>query len=173
MKRTSLLVGAVAVAVTMCGAFGLLAAQEPKKPQGLTVEQARREVRMLDDLYKIAVIYINDHYVEDEGSLAAGEAARDLFAAMKEKGWHEARLIDATGNPANDENKPQPGFEQTAIKKILAGETYYDEVVREGNRSYLRAATLVPAVNQKCILCHPKSKVGDPLGAIGYRIALE
>lgn len=72
----------------------------------------------------------------------------------------------------NEENKPQPGFEQAAIKKILGGQPYYDEVVREGERSYLRAATLVPAVNQKCILCHPKSKVGDVLGAIGYKIPL-
>ncbi len=51
-----------------------------------------------------------------------------------------------------------------------AGQTYYDEVVSEGGQQYLRAATLVPAVNAKCVLCHPKSKVGDPLGTLNFKI---
>jgi hypothetical protein len=160
------------------GAFAALlifshAVQAEEKPGGLSVEQARREVRLLDDLYKTAVVYINDVYVEDADSVAAGETARDLFAAMKAKGWHEARLVDATGEPLNDANKPQNEFEKTAIEKILKGEKYYDQVVREGDQDYLRAATVVPVVNAKCVICHPGNKVGGILGAISYKIPVE
>ncbi len=153
---------------TVSAAAGL-AANGP----ALSVEQARREVRLLDDLYKSAIVYINDVYVEDANSVAAGETARDLFAAMKAKGWHDARLVDATGKPLNEENEPQNAFEKTAVKKILGGETYCDEVVREDGRDYLRAATLVPVINDKCVLCHPGNKVGDVLGVVSYKIPLK
>lgn len=168
-------VGVAATATALAALAMLLAAaaaaEEPTP--GLTVEQARREVRLLDDLYKTAIVYMNDVYVEDADSVAAGETARKLFAAMKAKGWHEARLVDATGEPLNDENKPQNDFEKAAIQKIRTGELYYDKVVREDDRNYLRAATLVPVVNEKCVLCHPGNKVGGVLGAITYKIPLD
>ena len=156
-----------------CVVFAAIAGADEPARSGLTVEQARREVRMLDDLYKTAVVYINDVYVEDASSVAAGETARALFAAMKKKGWHEARLLDATGEPINDDNAPADAFEEGAVRKILAGETYVDEVVREANGRYLRAATVVPVVNAKCVLCHPGNKVGEVIGAISYKIPLE
>jgi hypothetical protein len=160
--------GAVALVARAAGADAASPA-----PSKLTVEQARREVRLLDDLYKTAIVYINDVYVEDANSVAAGETARDLFAAMKAKGWHDARLVDATGKPLNDENAPCDEFEKAAIKKILAGETYVDQVVSEKGGNYLRAATLVPAINDKCVLCHPGNKVGAVLGAVSYKIPVE
>ncbi len=166
-----LLVGVVGT-VFVAGATLLVAADAEKPTSGLTLKQARREVRLLDDLYKTVIVYINDVYVEDENSVAAGETARDLFAAMKAKGWHEARLVDATGKPLNDENTPQNDFEKTAIQRIKKGETYYEAVVEEGGKKYLRAATLVPVVNEKCVLCHPGNKVGGVIGAISYKIRL-
>jgi hypothetical protein len=150
------------------------AAAEPARPQAeLTAQQARREVRLLDDLYKTAIVYMNDVYVEDADSVAAGETARDLFAAMKAKGWHEARLVDATGKPLNAENAPAGEFEKTAIAKIKEGETYYDEVVERDGQKFLLAATVVPVVNDKCVLCHPGNKVGGVLGAVSYKIPLK
>jgi hypothetical protein len=143
------------------------------KTEKVTAEQARREVRIVDDLYKTAIVFMNDVYVVDENSVAAGETARHLFDAMKTKGWHEARLIDGTGEPLNDENEPTGDFEKKAIKKILKGETYYDEVVREDGQNYLRAATVVPVINDKCVICHPGSKVGDVMGAISYKVLLK
>lgn len=147
--------------------------QTTNKTEKVTVEQARREIRIVDDLYKTAIVFMNDVYVVDENSVAAGETARHLFEAMKTKGWHEARLIDATGEPLNDENEPTGEFEKKAIKKILKGETYYDEVVREDGQNYLRAATVVPVVNAKCVICHPGNKVGDVMGAISYKVLLK
>lgn len=162
------------VAVTLAVALAATRAQaeEPSKER-LTVAGARREVRLLDDLYKTAIVYMNDVYVEDADSVAAGETARDLFAAMKKKGWHEARLVDATGEPLNEDNSPKNDFEKTAIKKILGGETYVDEVVQQDGGNYLRAATVVPVVNAKCVVCHPARKVGEVIGAISYKIPLK
>ena len=166
------LAGAVAISLG-ASLFTRTAESQDQAKTGITVEQARREVRMVDDIYKTAIVFMNDTYVVDESSVAAGETARHLFEAIKAKGWHEARLIDATGEPINDENKPTGAFEQAAIKKILKGEAYYDEVVTEEGKKYLRAATVVPVVNDKCVLCHPGNKVGAVLGAISYRIPLK
>lgn len=137
------------------------------------VERARRQVKMLDDLYKTTIVFITNTYVNSDGDVAAGEIARDLFGAMREKGWHDARLVDATGQPTNDENAPRDGFEKTAIKKILAGETYVDEVAIEKGKQYLLAATMVPVVNDKCIMCHPSWKVGQVIGAVSYKLPID
>ena len=145
------------------------AADNPSDP---ALERARREVRMLDDLYKTAVVLITDQYVNKVGDVAAGELARDLFAAMQKKGWHEAHLVDATGKPINRENRPRDEFESRAIEKIRGGQTYYEEVVREKGRRTLRAATVVPVVMQKCTICHPGYKQGDLLGAISYKLPI-
>ena len=70
------------------------------------LERARREVKLLDDIYKTAIVLITQHYVQEDSDLPAGKAFKVLFAGMKEKGWHEVRLIDATGEPLNEENAP-------------------------------------------------------------------
>lgn len=174
MKRSLLLfaalTGTMLVIVAVVGRR--TAADQSTQAQDAAIESARREVRLLDDVYKTAVVLMNDTYVQDESSTAAAEVARQIFGAMKEKGWHDARLIDATGKPLNEDNRPKGAFEERAVKALLAGETYLDEVVESGGKSYLQAVTLVPAVNQKCILCHPGHKVGDVLGGISYKLPI-
>ena len=83
-------------------------AAEKKDP---AVERARREVRMLDDLYKTAVVQITTHYVDGVKDVSAGTAAKLLFAAMQKNGWHEVRLLDATGKPIVEENAPRDAYE--------------------------------------------------------------
>ncbi len=175
MRRKSLYgTAALAAAIVVLAAlFSWRANAEEKPSPSLSLEQARREVRMLDDLYKTAIVYINEVYVEDADSVAAGETARDLFAAMRKKGWHDARLVDVTGEPLNEENVARDAFEKAAVAKILAGETYYDTVERDGDHEVLRAATLVPVVNDKCVICHPGNKVGDALGIVSYKLPLK
>lgn len=168
----ALVAGSFAVTAWQQGRLGA-AEKAPSSVDKSALERARREVKMLDDLYKTTIVYINDTYVKDGDEPAAGEIARDIFAAMKKAGWHEARLVDATGKPTNDDNAPRDAFEKSASKKILGGETYYEEVVKEDGKSYLRAATVVPVVNQKCLSCHPGHKVGDVLGTVSYKIAIQ
>ena len=140
------------------------------------VKRTRKQVKMLDDLYKTAVVLITKHYVEEDTDLAAGEAAVALFAAMKEKGWHEVRLLDATGDPIEDRNSPQDAFEKTAVKNLLAGKGWHEEVVERDNKRYLRAATPVPVVLEKCVMCHDHYKdvpQGQAIGALSYTIEIE
>jgi hypothetical protein len=161
----------VGLAVTLV--WGLYAPRAAEEPKDAALERTRRQVRMLDDLYKTAVVLITDHYVDDVSDTAAGEIARDLFAAMKEKGWHEARLVDGTGKPVSQKNVPRDDFERAAIAKMKAGEKYYEEVTGSGDKRVLRAATIVPVVMEKCIICHPGTKKGDLLGAISYKLSVE
>lgn len=151
----------------------VVAEQKSVKPTDAAVERARREVRMLDDIYKTSVVLITTHYVDDKNSLPAGSAFRALFAAVKEKGWHEVRLLDATGQPYNDENLPKEGFEKRAISEILSGKPSYDEVITEGEKRFLLAATAIPVVMDKCVMCHENYRdvaKGKAIGALGYKV---
>ncbi|HUY31938.1 MAG TPA: DUF3365 domain-containing protein [Pirellulales bacterium] len=163
--------GALAAASVL--SFRHSAAEATENAADLALERTRKQVRMLDDLYKTAIVFINDTYVDDGNSTSAGEVARELFSVMRSKGWHDARLIDGTGKPLNEDNKPKGGFEQAAIKSILKGDNYYDEVTEENGKRFLRAATVVPVVNAKCLMCHPGHKVGDVLGAVSYKLEIE
>jgi hypothetical protein len=137
------------------------------------VERARREVRLLDDIYKSAIVLITKHYVDEKSDLPAGEAFKVLFNSMKEKGWHEVRLLDGTGEPLNDVNKPQDDFERQAIKAMLAGKPYYEELATRDGKQFLRAATPVPVVMEKCTLCHENYRGKKIIGALGYTLPLE
>jgi Protein of unknown function (DUF3365) len=139
------------------------------------LERARREVRMLDDLYKTSIVLITEHYVKDGNDLPAGSAFKALFQTMKDKGWHEVRLLDATGQPYNDENWPKEGFEKRAVAKLVAGKASYDEVLTEDGQRYLLAATAIPVVLEKCIMCHENYRdveKGKPIGALGYKLPI-
>jgi hypothetical protein len=175
MKRVFVVVPALVLVAVLFSSVVTGFAQQPAQDKGpeLTADQARREVRLVDDLYKTAIVYMNSTYVIDGNSIAAGEAARDIFASMKKAGWHEARLVDATGSPLNPDNAPQNEFEKQAIAKILKGEKFVDQVVEEDGKKYLRAATLVPVVDAKCVICHPGNKVGGVLGAISYKVPVK
>lgn len=139
-------------------------------------ERARKQVRMLDDLYKTAVVLITKHYVNTEQDLPAGSAAKALFAAMKDKGWHEVRLIDGTGQPVEETNEPKDDFEKGAIKQLKSGKDYVDEVTTLDGVRVLRAATAVPVVMEKCIMCHEhyrNAKPGEAVGALVYKLKIE
>lgn len=140
------------------------------------VANARREVKMLDDMYKTAIVLITKHYVNNSDDLPAGEAFKLLFETVEEKGWHQVRLLDATGEPINDDNTPRKGFERRAVEKIATGRSEYNEVIEENGKRFLRAATAIPVVMDKCIMCHdnyaglPKGKA---IGAIGYKVPIK
>ena len=140
------------------------------------LERTRKQVRMLDDLYKTAIVLITDKYVNSDKDLAAGTAFQALFGAVKEKGWHEVRLLDATGDPLDSKNAPADAFEKEAIKQLLAGKAGYEQIVEKDSKRYLRSATTIPVVMKKCIMCHPHyedAKPGQAIGALSYTIPIE
>lgn len=177
-RSASLLAGSIGLGV-LAVVFGMARgpsarAEDPtSKGSGPAVERAREQVKMLDDLYKNAVVSITKTYVNKQQDRPAIMIAKDVFAAMKKKGWHSAKLVDATGEPLNDANAPRSEFEKEAVKHILAGEPYYDRIVTRGKERRLQAATVVPVVMQKCAECHEGHKVGEVLGFLRYEVPIK
>ena len=158
--------------------FGLLAATligaawagDDKDP---ALDRARSEVKMLDDLYKTAVVSITKRYVKAQDQQPAIMVAKDVFGAMSKNGWHSARLVDATGEPLGVDGAPKTDFEKAAAKEIKAGKPYFERVVGEGKDRRLLAATVVPVVMDKCADCHTHKKVGEVLGFIRYDVPIK
>ena len=180
MKRTSsILVSGLLAAVS---ATGILFSAEPtpKKeataPSTAALERTRKTVRMLDDVYKTAVVLITDKYVNSEKDFPAGSAAIALFGAIEKKGWHGVRLLDVTGKPYDDKNVAKDEFENQGVRQLQAGKDYFEEVVEKDGKPYLRAMTAVPVVMQKCVMCHSHyadAKKGAAVGAISYTLPID
>lgn len=137
--------------------------------------QARREVKMLDDIYKTSIVLITTHYVDEDTDLPAGSAFKALFEAVEKKGWHKVRLVDASGEAVNDENYAKPGFEKRAIAELLKGKPAYEEIESSDGKRYLKAATAIPVVMDKCIMCHENYRglpQGRAIGALSYQIPI-
>jgi hypothetical protein len=145
---------------------------DAKKPSSAEIERTRETVKMLDDLYKSAVVSITDRYVDQQSDTPAAAVAKEVFEAMHKKGWHTARLVDASGKPKNKDNLPQSDFEKKAAAEIKAGKAYYEELGEKDGKPVLRAATVVPAVMKQCVVCHGK-KQGEVLGAIVYEMPIK
>jgi len=146
-----------------------------KQPNQAAVKRTRETVKMLDDIYKQAIVLITDKYVNDTDDFPAGSAAVELFKRVGKTGYHQVRLIDATGQPYEEANVAKTEFEKQGIKQLKAGKDFYEEVVLKDGKSYLQAMTPVPVVMNKCIMCHPHyedAKKGEPIGAISYELPI-
>jgi ElaB/YqjD/DUF883 family membrane-anchored ribosome-binding protein len=155
--------------------FVSVASAEEQK-QDAALARARKTILMLDDIYKTAVVLITATYVEDEDDVSAGVAAKLLFQAIGKKGWHDARLIDVSGEPYNSDNVANDDFEKKAVKAMKSGKANYDEVIKRDDGRYLRAMTAVPVVMKKCVMCHENykdAKPGEAIGAISYTLKIE
>jgi hypothetical protein len=150
----------------------LAPAQDKKGPDKVALERTREQVKMLDTLYKTAVVSITNSYVEGQASVPAAMVAKDVFAAMHKNGYHNARLIDATGKPRNKANVAKTDFEKKAVEQMKEGKAYYEEVAEVNGKHVLRAATVVPVVLKQCATCHGK-KEGALLGAIVYELPVK
>jgi hypothetical protein len=146
--------------------------KKPDRP----LERTRKTVRMLDDIYKTAVVLITDKYIKDENDFAAGSAAIALFKAIKEKNWHEVKLLDVSGEPYSDENVAKDDFEKESVRQLKSGHAYFDRVEKRDDGRYLRAATALPVVLQKCAMCHEnykQAKPGQAIGMLSYTLKIE
>jgi hypothetical protein len=140
------------------------------------VARGRKTVRMLDDVYKSAIVLITDKYVNSKRAYPAGRAAIKWFAGISKKGSHEVRLIDATGEPYGQANVARDDFDREAVRQLKAGKDYYERVIRKAGKPYLRAVTPVPVVMGKCTMCHDNYKhvkKGAPVGALTYTMPLD
>ena len=184
MKKLNTLVAfstvvAVIAAWTLFGGLRLAEAAKPAdspEPDPAAVERSRQTVAMLDNIYKQTVVLITEKYVHDEDDFAAGSAAVLLFKNISESGSHQVRLIDATGKPYEAKNVAKDAFERESIKRLKAGAAGYEQVVHIDGKPYLRAATPVPVVMERCIMCHDHYrdvKKGEPIGIISYTVPIK
>lgn len=140
------------------------------------LDRTRRQVRMLDDIYKTTVVLITDKYVHDKDDFPAGSAAVALFKAVEKNGWHKVRLLDVAGEPIRKKNTAKDTFEKTGIAALKKGESYFEEVVSTNGERQLRAMTAIPVVSKKCIMCHENYKnarPGEAIGALSYTLKVE
>lgn len=163
----------VSLGVIAASAFALAVglpsrASDPEPESDPALERTRAQAKMLDDLFKVAVVDITNRY---DGPPAA-KVAKAIFEAAQDKQYFKAKLLDATGSPQNEANAPQDGFEKRAAKAMIEGRTYLEEVIGEGKTRRLRVATVVPAVVEKCAKCHGVKK-GDLLGFLSYDIPIK
>src|SRR5262245_20271799 len=147
-------------------------AEEPKKPDPAAVERTRAEVKMLDALYKNAVVSITKNYVNQQADTPAAAVAKDVFVAMKQGKFHDARLVDVSGKPKNKENVAKTDFEKRAVKEIKSGKEYFEELAEVDGKPVLRVATVVPAVLDQCVVCHGKREK-KLLGTIVYELPIK
>ncbi len=175
--RGSLFVLSLIGTLAVIGVSGTKVHSEPesaaKSDADAALERTREQVKMLDDLYKNAVVSITTRYVGTQGKQPAIMVAQDIFGAMGKKGWHSAKLVDASGLPINEDNAPESEFEKDAAKAMNAGKPYFEKVVGEGKDRRLLAATVVPVVMKRCADCHSHKKVGEVLGFIRYDIPIK
>ncbi len=57
-----------------------------------------------------------------------------------------------------------------------AGETFVEQVQPRDGQRYLRAATPIPVVMKKCVMCHEHyadAKPGQAIGALSYTLKIE
>jgi Protein of unknown function (DUF3365) len=135
------------------------------------LERTRQEVKMLDDLFKNAIVLIDETYVKKPDSVAAATASKALFAALKKAGWYDVRLLGLTDVIGDQDDVPHDAFEQTAAKKLVAGDKWYEEVSEKDGKRYLRVATGIPVVSENCLMCHAnfKGNKGN-IGALSYTV---
>jgi len=160
-----------ALILSLAGGTVAVALAAPKGKAGpapLTLEEARRTVSMLNDLYVTTVVAVHKTYVKDRSSVPAASAANVVFAAMEKKGWPKTEWI-ALFTPLNPDHRPRDAFEKAAAKALRKGTPRYEKVVGK----QLRVATLIPLVDKKCQMCHPQIKVGDPVGGLSYTVNLK
>jgi hypothetical protein len=127
---------------------------------------------MLDNLHKGYVVTITDTYVKAKEQAPAATVVKKVFAMMEKNGDGTGRLIDATGSPLRDTNVAKTDFEKKAVEAIKGGKPYIDEVATKDGKPVLRAATVVPAVMDACLNCHPNVKKNDVMGALVYELPI-
>jgi hypothetical protein len=171
VKKSAFVLTLALAATVTGGGTGSLAAKKASGAKDAAVERTRQEVKLLDDLYKTTIVLNNENYVNKPSDFPATASAKELFAAMKQGGWHEVRLLGLTDAIKNPDNEPRDAFEQAAAKKLIAGQTPDEEVVKQGGKRYLRVATGIPVVGEKCIMCHEnfKGNKGN-IGALSYTV---
>ena len=64
---------------------------------------------------------------------------------------------------------------ENAGRQLLEGQSAVDKVVVEGDKNFLLAATAIPVVMEKCIMCHENYKdvpKGKAIKVLSYKVPI-
>ena len=161
-------------ALSALGFWHYAAGNDPQNPseKDRNLRSARRETKMLDTLYKTAIVSVTQTYVENDSSTAAITTFQPVVKAMKDGNYHVVRLVDGLGEPINPENSPKDAFEKRAVKEMLAGKDMIDAVEVIDGKEYLRTMTTLPMALEKCILCHDNYRGKKIVGGVSFLLPL-
>ena len=176
MRKALTLGGLAAIVLAVVAAVPTRAGKPAEKPDDASLERTRDTVRLLDNVYKNAVVLITETYVHDENDFPAGSAAVELFKRTAKDGSHSVRIIDVTGMPYDDKNVAADNFEKAGVQQLKDGKDYYEEVVSTDGKPQLRAMTPIPVVLEKCAMCHAhykNAKPGAAIGALSYTLPIK
>ena len=98
MRRALTLILCGIAALAVAGSPGLSAPkEEEKKPDEAAVKRARKTVRMLDDVYKQAIVLITDKYVKTKKDYPAGRAAIKWLNDIGKAGHPKTEVAHLSG----------------------------------------------------------------------------
>jgi hypothetical protein len=138
-------------------------------PLRVSLAEGRRLVRMMDDIYKHAVLATHKMYVQDAGTPSAITWAKQVLPQVEAKGWPRAHIFSGTGRPLHPDNEPKDDFERAAVRAFQGGKSAVEAV--EGDT--LRYASEIRVTDRSCLMCHVRNHEGDLLGGVSYRVALQ
>ena len=141
-----------------------------------TVAEARQRARLLHGAIHDTLQVVHARYFREGEKLAIPAASLDLvFREMEGRDGVKLRWLVVDGKAMNVDNEPQDDFEKAAIKDLKAGKASEEKIVTKNGKSYLRVATAIPVVMEKCTMCHENYKnvpKGQAIGALGYEIEI-
>ncbi len=131
----------------------------------VSLDEARRQVRMMNDIYLAGVMTTHRMYVQEPGVPSAVAWGKQVIRQVTSHGWPEARIFSTTDRPLNPENELAGAFEQAAVSAFKRGEASLERV--EGET--LRFAVPIKISEKSCLSCHVRDKIGDLIGGVAYR----
>lgn len=167
-RRSSVWLCCFALGVTASLAGAALGQGQKPAAQRYTPEEARRTVRLMNDIYLSGVLTAHKMYVLDRGTAAAVTWGKQVIGQMNGKGWPEAHIFSNGDRALNPDNRPQDEFERTAVQAFQGGKSELERT--DGDQ--LRYAAPIRITKQTCLMCHVHNKVGDLLGGVSYRAFL-
>ena len=150
------------------GAAGGTSPARQPEPVRVSLPEARRMVRLMDDIYRIGVLTTHGMYVREPGVPAAITWGKQVLAQVNAQGWPQARIFAVSDRPLNPDNNPRDAFERDAIQAFKAGKSRLEQQ----EAGVLHYASEIRIADKSCLTCHVRNKEGDLLGGVSFRAVL-
>ncbi len=159
----------------LAGSFGtaLAGTASNAKPvaiaQPISLAEARRTVRLMNDIYVTAVLTTSKMYVQEPGTAAAVTWGKQVIREVNSRGGPQARIFTTADRPLNPENGAIDAFEREAGAAFVKGEAALEKV----SSGRYRFAVPLRITDKSCLTCHVRNRVGDLLGGVSYSAVIQ